>query len=73
MTRVITQQSYQVRQRLMNDASKSSRVKVLAATFNLYQKQITYKYSLLFSSASGWGFFPTATGDFGFLNDATSE
>lgn len=37
MTRVITQQSYQVHQRLMNDASKSSRVKVLAAAFNLYQ------------------------------------
>lgn len=34
---VITQQSDQVRQRLMNDASKSSRVKVLATTFNLYQ------------------------------------
>lgn len=38
MMHVITQQSYQVHQRLVNDASKSSRVKVLVTTLNLCQK-----------------------------------
>lgn len=38
MVHVITQQSYQVCQRLVNDASKSSRVKILVTTFHLCQK-----------------------------------